>query len=215
MIRKSESIKFLLAALDSLHASEGMSVVKDSVNPHFGNEFASQGAIDKAINPYLHNVGLVLTQFPCVMEDGQPGLASLLGHVSGEWMESDTPLVMAKNDPQGQGSGITYLRRYATCAILRINADKDDDAEKAIRPPQRPFVAGEVKEPKLVPDEVPADPNLASAKQIGYLKKLLDDNGIGDGAAGQQWMEQNVGPWPGSIHKLSKSQAGAAIDLLK
>ena len=222
MIRQSESIKFLILALDEFHTKTPQ-VVKDSVNPHFGNKFASGGTIDKAINPYLHEAGLVLTQFPCVMDDGAPGLDSLLAHVSGEWMAAESPLVMDRTNSQGQGSGLTYLRRYATCAILRITADDDDDANKASEAPRRPQEAPRYQAPAQVAQaaeqvsfaapEPPGDPNLATGKQIGYLTKLLDDAGIGDGAAGQEWLQREVGN--PHLKKLTKAQAGQAIDLLK
>lgn len=44
------------------------------------------------------------------------------------------PLVLQKQDPQGQGSGITYARRYAAMAILGLVADEDDDGNAATRP---------------------------------------------------------------------------------
>jgi hypothetical protein len=130
MIRTSESTKQLLAALAEFHARTPQ-VVKDSVNPHFGNRYASVGTIRRAIAPYLQEVGLVLSQWPCGMPDGSPGLDSHLAHVSGEWMACASPLVMDKNNSQGQGSGLTYMTRYSTCAILGITADEDDDANAA------------------------------------------------------------------------------------
>lgn len=39
-----------------------------------------------------------------------------------------------RDDPQGLGSAITYQRRYTLGAILCLNIDEDDDAEKASTP---------------------------------------------------------------------------------
>jgi hypothetical protein len=39
-------------------------------------------------------------------------------------------LLLSKNDAQGQGSAITYARRYALCAVLNLVADDDDDGQQ-------------------------------------------------------------------------------------
>jgi hypothetical protein len=39
-----------------------------------------------------------------------------------------------KDDPQQQGSRITYQRRYAIGAVLGLNIDEDDDGNKASLP---------------------------------------------------------------------------------
>ena len=78
-------------------------------------------------------LGLVVIQFPGITDvfenvPAQPSLITRLSHSSGEWMEAETPLFLVKDDPQAQGSAITYMRRYAYCAVLGIVADPDDDA---------------------------------------------------------------------------------------
>jgi hypothetical protein len=55
-------------------------------------------------------------------------------HVSGEWMSESYEMQPTKHDPQGAGSVITYQRRYALGAILGLNIDEDDDANKASQP---------------------------------------------------------------------------------
>ena len=218
-------------ALHTFH-EDTPQVLKDSLNPHFGNRFASQGAIDKALQPYLAKVGLVLTQFPCVMDDGGPGLDSMLAHVSGEWLASDSPLVMDKNNSQGQGSGLTYLRRYATCAILRITADADDDANSAVGQPARAERVTRPKPSKPEPEfeevngeQIPLSPrmettrsgppsDLASPKQVGYLKSLLDNQGFSQEDI-VTMVAQHCPPWPDSLRNLSKAQASTLINLVK
>jgi hypothetical protein len=56
---------------------------------------------------------------------------------SGEQMEGTMLLQAAKNDPQGQGSAITYAKRYALMALCGLSADEDDDGNKASQPPRR------------------------------------------------------------------------------
>ena len=50
---------------------------------------------------------------------------------SGEYMQTDYFMNPTKNDPQAQGSVISYMRRYALAAVLGLNLDKDDDANAA------------------------------------------------------------------------------------
>lgn len=225
MIRQSPSIKFLVIALNEFHQATPQ-VIKDSLNPHFGNKFASGGTIAKTVGPYLQKVGLVLTQFPCCMEDGSPGLDTMLMHTSGEWQACASPLVMDKNNSQGQGSGITYLRRYAACGILNIWADEDDDATAASAPssPVR-AVAADSYDPRSVrdvkpletfkPEPVsPSNGEVMTLKQLGYLKSLIDKGGFAD-ADLQALVNTHAPPWPGDIKSLTKKQAGDLITVLK
>jgi hypothetical protein len=46
-------------------------------------------------------------------------------------MEGEMPLLLKSVDPQGQGSAITYARRYALCAVLGLSTGEDDDGHHA------------------------------------------------------------------------------------
>lgn len=71
-------------------------------------------------------------QEPCALDNGQPALRTRLIHSeTGEFIESTMPLILAKNDPQGQGSAITYARRYALAAIFGVTGEKDDDGNSS------------------------------------------------------------------------------------
>jgi uncharacterized protein (DUF3820 family) len=103
----------------------------DATNPHFNSKFASLAGVVSAIRPALNKHGLVYTQFPTNI-DGQPALETMLIHAeSGQDIAAVTPLVLAKNDPQGYGSALTYARRYALLSILGLVGDEDDDANSA------------------------------------------------------------------------------------
>jgi hypothetical protein len=41
-------------------------------------------------------------------------------------------LLLSKIDPQGQGSGVTYARRYALVSVLNLVADDDDDGQRCV-----------------------------------------------------------------------------------
>jgi len=51
-------------------------------------------------------------------------------HTSGEWIEDTATCPLPKQDPQGFGSALTYLRRYSLSAICGLYAD-DDDGDRA------------------------------------------------------------------------------------
>lgn len=105
-------------------------VTKDAVNPHFKNRYASLSQIIESIQKPLNESGLAIIQLPT----GDHELETTLIHTSGEFITETYKMIPQRNDPQGLGSAITYQRRYALGAILCLNIDDDDDAEKASLP---------------------------------------------------------------------------------
>ncbi len=114
-------------------------VVKNANNPHFNNNFADLASVLEEALPILNANGFALLQFP-TGDGGKLGLLSMLVHESGEFISAGMPLVPEKNNPQGEGSAITYGRRYAACAILGIRT-ADDDGEAASGREDRPTPA--------------------------------------------------------------------------
>ena len=102
-------------------------VCKDSVNPHFRNNYASLEGVLQEVRRVLPKHGFAFTQ----TLDGL-NLKTKLLHTSGESMESNCPLILSKQDMQGLGSAITYSRRYSLVALLGIG-QADDDAEASIQ----------------------------------------------------------------------------------
>ena len=74
-----------------------------------------------------------------------------------------------KDDPQGAGSVITYQRRYALGAVLGLNIDEDDDANKASQPVKAKETP--IQKDLLTPDHVNWD------KAVKYVS---DGNPISD-----------------------------------
>jgi hypothetical protein len=136
----SESIKSIALALVGFHKEVGK-VAKDSANPFFKSKYASLSNILDAITGPLSSNDLALVQFP----EGENGLTTRLCHSSGEWMEATYQMRPVKDDPQGRGSAITYMRRYAVGAILSLNIDEDDDGNAATRPNGNPAYKQPVK----------------------------------------------------------------------
>ncbi len=226
-IRTSESTKILVAALVEFHKSE-VSVPKSASNPFFKSKYADLWTIKAACDPVLSGLGLVITQFPGDNGNG-PTLITRLAHVSGEFMEAETPLFMPKDTPQDQGSAITYMRRYSYSAILGIVADPDDDGEQAMqRNRPRPAAKPSKPEPEFEEvngEQIPLSPrmettrsgppsDLASPKQVGYLKSLLDNQGFSQEDI-VTMVAQHCPPWPDSLRNLSKAQASTLINLVK
>lgn len=104
---------------------------KNSINPHFGNKYISLDSLMTQVLPILNKHGLVLVQAPSIAGT-EPALTTTIIHAtSQENIQSQMLLVLDKDSPQGQGSAITYARRYALMALLGLVADEDDDANAA------------------------------------------------------------------------------------
>lgn len=126
----STEIRNIAKALLKFHSAMG-TVSKSDTNPFFKNKYASLPVILSAIKEPLHDAGLTFTQFPT----GENEMTTTIIHAdSGEFMRSTFKMTPSKNDPQGQGSVITYQRRYALGAILGLNIDEDDDGQAASAP---------------------------------------------------------------------------------
>lgn len=103
-------------------------IKKDSNNPFFKSKYAALDSILPAIKKPLADSGLAFVQVPI----GICKLKTILIHIdSGETIEGEYEMTPAKNDPQGQGSAITYMRRYALVSMLGLNTNDDDDGNAA------------------------------------------------------------------------------------
>jgi hypothetical protein len=190
-------IDTLAKALNAFQA-ELVTVGKEADNPFFKSKYADLGSIMKAAQPVLTKHGLSVVQIPSNI-NGEPALTTVVMHTSGESIEAQAPLILAKNDPQGVGSAITYMRRYAYAAILQIVIDEDDDGNKA-SPKQaanKPHVA--------------SSNNPASNKQRKYLATLLTNRGISTKAM-PEYLESNFGVIQGST--MTAKQASEIIEQL-
>lgn len=124
--------------LKALHAamSEMADPKKNSTNPAFRNKYADLGAVLESIEGPLQRHGLILLQM--LDQSGtETVLQTQLWHVeSGEQLQSNVVLRPEKATPQGLGSCISYMRRYAIKAMFALS-DTDDDGNEATRPTQK------------------------------------------------------------------------------
>lgn len=130
-MNKSESIKELSIALAKAQ-SEIENATKNAVNPHFKNKYADLSEVLNTIRPVFSKNGLALTQFPGY-ESGLVQVETIITHSSGEWMSGVSACRPTKDDPQGVGSALTYLRRQSAAAVASI-AQEDDDGQVASKP---------------------------------------------------------------------------------
>jgi hypothetical protein len=129
---KSENLQELFAALSKAQA-EIKTAGLNAENPFFKSQYADLAEIVKASRPALTKNGLAVIQQILPNEDGQNILHTILGHSSGQWIESRMRILPSKPDIQSLGSYITYLRRYAYASIIGVVvANEDDDAEVAV-----------------------------------------------------------------------------------
>lgn len=128
-MKQSENIEKLSAALCKAQSAIG-GAVKDAANPFFKSKYADLGSVVKAIKEPAAEAGLSYVQFPYA-EDNRIGITTRLIHSSGQWLEQDFAIPIAKLDPQSAGSVLTYFRRYSLAAVFGV-PQVDDDAEAAM-----------------------------------------------------------------------------------
>jgi hypothetical protein len=132
----SQSITKLAAALVTAQA-QLKPVARTSENPFFHSKYADLGAVWDGCRAVLTANGLAVVQTPAA---GSPppaasiGVTTMLLHSSGEWIRDTAIYPLAKADPQGAGSAITYARRYGLSAMIGLVTEDDDDGNAASTP---------------------------------------------------------------------------------
>ena len=103
--------------------------IEKKAGGHFTYNYSDLADVVKAAAPILSENGIAVIQV--VGWDGQMDiLTTRVGHKSGQWFEG-TMRLFASTTPQGQGSSVTYARRYAYCAAVGIVSEEDDDGQGA------------------------------------------------------------------------------------
>lgn len=121
-------------------------VKKTEKNPFFKSTYAGLPSVLEVVLPILHAHNLYVSQSP-ISEDGRVGVRTTVTHSSGESISGEFTMTLAKNDPQGAGSAITYARRYALVSMLGLNVDDDDDGQAASTPvAKKPTITKTVSE---------------------------------------------------------------------
>lgn len=102
---------------------------EDKRNPHFKNQYASLESVIKTVRT-ASQFGLTFTQ-EMDFEGDVTFVRTVMMHSSGDTRVSRTKIVSKDpNDPQKQGSAISYAKRYGLQSIFGLPSD-DDDGEIA------------------------------------------------------------------------------------
>lgn len=129
---QSEQINELVAAI--VKAQLAMEPAKKEVtNPFFHKKYADLPTCWQAVESFRKE-GIAIVQSPAEGPDGFVLLDTQLSHTSGQWMRSRLKIRIAKDDPQGYGSAITYARRYALGCMTGLVTEEDDDGNAASHP---------------------------------------------------------------------------------
>lgn len=158
---------------------------RDKINPHFRSKYLSLEALHEQILPLLAANRLVWVTLPTsgsVEFGDEPALRYELIYVGkdhqldlAERIAGSMKLSAVKDDPQGQGSAITYARRYSLMAVLGLVADEDDDGNAASggrsgrSTPTRPRRRASAK---------PASSGGVSAPTLAAVRKAIKAKGL-------------------------------------
>lgn len=206
-IDKSDSIKELATALAKAQAAI-QPAIKTSENPHFRSKYADLSSIWEACRAPLTSNGLSVMQMPVDGGDGRVALTTILLHISGEYISSTVSTKLQKDDAQGVGSALTYLRRYALAAAIGIVADDDDDGNAASRPHTNGSAAQ--SKPQAASFNGNGAASKASEKQIKMLFAIWNKGGYDTKLS--DWIAESYGC---PIDDLNVKQASAAIETLQ
>lgn len=112
-------------------------LVKSAINPHFKSSYVPLPSILDSIEEPLNKYNLSLSQWPV----GKTELLTRIYHLdSDQWIITTFQLPLQNENPQGGGSSLTYMKRYAIVGALRLNVDDDDDGNAASKPKMSNFI---------------------------------------------------------------------------
>ena len=126
---QSENINELLAALAEVQ-NELPTMPKSS--QAYGYKYTDLDTITQTIKPILHNHGIGYIQSVGGLSMDGMTLTTRIFNKAGQYIEDTAALPkiasQKNNAAQTLGMSITYMRRYALCAMLGITSDEDMDA---------------------------------------------------------------------------------------
>jgi len=127
-MKQSENVTELLSALADIQI-EIPTMPKSS--KAYGYMYTDLDTITQTIKPILKKYGVAYMQSVGTVE-GKPSLTTRVFSKAGQYIEDTVVLPFIdstkNNAAQTLGMSITYMRRYALCAMLGITSDEDTDA---------------------------------------------------------------------------------------
>ena len=174
-MKTSESLDKIAPALTKAQSEMG-GAVKESKNPFFKSKYADLTSVWKACKEALHSNGFSVIQSP-IYSDGRIGVSTMLLHASGQFISDEYTLSVKKqNDPQADGSSITYARRYALAAFVGV-CPVDDDGEMAMarnQKKQQPTKQPQQKKKQPAPETFLDQMKWYAIHESKIYKKVLD-----------------------------------------
>ena len=128
-MKTSETLTKIAPALLAAQKAVG-NAKKQATNPHFKSKYANLESVIEAVKDALNENGIAIIQTVGDTMGGTTRVNTRLLHESGEFIEDTACAPITKQDAQGVGSAVTYLRRYSLAAICSITQE-DDDGESA------------------------------------------------------------------------------------
>jgi len=135
-MKQSNEVNEIIKAL-TIATGEISNPKNTAENPFFKSKYAPLGDILNMVRPILSKHGLIIIQNVST-DDRFVSIETGIYHTSGQYIISDKlQMSVEKATAQGQGSGITYGRRYQLSAFLNIASEDDDDANHVSQDPKK------------------------------------------------------------------------------
>jgi len=165
-MKQSNEVNEIIKAL-TIATGEISNPKNTAENPFFKSKYAPLGDILNMVRPILSKHGLIIIQNVST-DDRFVSIETGIYHTSGQYIISDKlQMSVEKATAQGQGSGITYGRRYQLSAFLNIASEDDDDANHVSDNKKEPK-----KEEKQKGDLKGALKAISESKTIENLEKI-------------------------------------------
>lgn len=126
---RSELLNEIFSALAKAQAEMGVAG-HNAANPHYKSKFSDMTELVRVSRPALAKYGLSVSNQIVPDANGDHYMYCVLGHSSGQWIETRIRLSPDKSDIQSLGKYITYLRRYTYSSLVGVvSSGEDDDGE--------------------------------------------------------------------------------------
>lgn len=188
MPEMSEKYDIVLSKLMKAKQSIG-TVKKDSKNPFHKSNYASLNAYIDASEEHLLQNGLILLQAGNGTFTEPLIVATLIHPESGQWLKSYLPILNPKQDSQGFGASVTYMRRYSIATLLGL-VSEDDDGETAVGRGKYKKTPVETEEKINIQQVLDMFPKEDKALVLEYMKTVMKHFGWSEQECIKKFLEE-------------------------